>query len=240
MRSGINEQTGTVSKGVQRGQPVDSSGGEAQFTGQKNGFGLTVMGVERSVQIVFSPERFSMKNCDRLCKRIFWCFAAVLWTAAGALGQWQQDIAQLSQEPSAQSQPEQKKSEPAADAAKKTEKEKTKPKKVYTEEDLSGMRGNGVSVVGDEKPAGAGGAAAKKTDGTTKMRVAAMSGQDEDYWRGKARPLLDEILEVVSERRRVLDGVRLRQRGPPRLSDTRTRPTSQSAFPQSSEWAAGR
>jgi hypothetical protein len=134
-----------------------------------------------------------MKKGDHLRKKIFWCFVAVLWPAAEALGQQQQDTGQLSQEPSSQSQPEQKKTEPATDAAKKPEKEKTKPKKVYTEEDLSGMRGNGVSVVGDEKPAGAGGATAKKTDGTTKMRVAAMSGQDEEYWRGKARPLLDEI-----------------------------------------------
>jgi hypothetical protein len=161
--------------------------------GKKSGFGLTVMGVGRSVQIVFSRERFSMKKGGRLWKKIFWCFVAVLWPAAGALGQWQRGIGRLSQEPSSQSQPDQKKAEPAADAAKKTEKEKTKPKKVYTEEDLSGMRGNGVSVVGDEKQAGAGDVAAKKTDGTTKNRVAAMSGQDEEYWRGKARPLLDEM-----------------------------------------------
>jgi hypothetical protein len=126
-----------------------------------------------------------MKKGDHLRKKIFSCFVAVLWPAAEALGQQQQDTGQLSQEPSSQSQPEQKKTEPATDAAKKPEKEKTKPKKVYTEEDLSGMRGNGVSVVGDEKPAGAGGATAKKTDGTTKMRVAAMSGQDEEYWRAE-------------------------------------------------------
>ena len=149
-----------------------------------------------------------MKKGDRLRKKIFWLFVAILWPAAGASGQRQQDIGQPSQEPSSQSQPEQKKTESATDAAKKPEKEKTKPKKVYTEEDLSGMRGNGVSVVGDEKPAGAGGVAAKKTDGTTKMRVAAMSGQDEEYWRGKARPLLDEIAATEQQINKMKDDIK--------------------------------
>lgn len=134
-----------------------------------------------------------MKIRDRLCKEIFWAFLAVLWPAAAAFSQPQQDTSQSSQQPSPQTQAEQKKAETGADAAKKTEKEKAKPKKVYTEEDLSGMRGNGVSVVGDEKPAGNGAAGAKKTDGKAKTGVAPMSGQDEEYWRGKARAILDEI-----------------------------------------------
>jgi len=49
-------------------------------------------------------------------------------------------------------QPPQKE-ESAAEAAKKTEKEKAKPKKVHTEEDLAGLHGNGMSVVGNDKPA---------------------------------------------------------------------------------------
>lgn len=130
-----------------------------------------------------------MKNGDHLRKKIFLTSLAVLWPAAAAFSQSQQDSSQSSQ----QAQAEQKKPEPAADSAKKTEKEKTKPKKVYTEEDLSGMRGNGVSVVGDEKPAGNGAAGAKKTDGKAKTGVAPMSGQDEEYWRGKAYAILDEI-----------------------------------------------
>ena len=146
-----------------------------------------------------------MKKGDRL---VFWCFVAVLWPAAGALGHREQHTGRLSQESSSQSQAEQKKAEPAADVAKKSEKEKTKPKKVYTEEDLSGMRGNGVSVVGDEKPAGAGGASAKKADGTAKVRVAAMSGQDEEYWRGKARPLLDEIAATEQQIAKTKDDIK--------------------------------
>src|SRR6266850_1967360 len=102
-----------------------------------------------------------MKNGDR-CKKIFWAFLAVLWPAAAGVGQSHQDSSQT------QSQPEQKKSEAGGDATKNPEKEKAKPKKVYTEEDLSGMRGNGVSIVGDDKPAGGGAAGAKKAAGKRK------------------------------------------------------------------------
>jgi hypothetical protein len=137
-----------------------------------------------------------MKNGDRLCKTIFWAFLAVLWPLAAAFGQSQS---------SSQAQLEQKKAEPAADAAKKTEKEKTKPKKVYTEEDLSGMRGNSVSVVGDEKPAGAG---AKRMDGKAKSGVVPMSGQDEEYWRGKARAILDAIATTDQEIAKTRDEIK--------------------------------
>jgi hypothetical protein len=135
-----------------------------------------------------------MKRGDRLCKKIFWAFLSVLWPAAAAGGQSHQDSSQSSQQSASQtqSQPEQKKSEAGGDAMKKSEKGKAKPKKVYTEEDLSGMRGNDVSIVGDEKPAG-GAAGAKKADGKTQTGVPPMSGQDEAYWRGKARVLLDQI-----------------------------------------------
>src|SRR5207245_7709940 len=78
-----------------------------------------------------------------------------------------------------QSQPPQKE-ESVTDAAKKTEKEKAKPKKVYTEEDLAGLRANGVSVVGDDKPAGSGGAGTSKANGKTKTGVVPMFGQDEE------------------------------------------------------------
>ena len=138
-----------------------------------------------------------MKNDSRLCKMSFWAFLAVLWAAAAAAGQSQQETSQPSQQSSSQTQsqtqPESKKSESGGDVAKRSEKDKAKSKKVYTEEDLSGMRGNGVSVVGDEKPAEAGAAGTKKVDGKTKTVVVPMSGQDEVYWRGKAHELLDQI-----------------------------------------------
>jgi hypothetical protein len=70
---------------------------------------------------------------------------------------------------------------------------------------LSGMRGNGVSVVGDEKPAGAG---AKRADGKTKPGVVAMSGQDEEYWRGKARAILDAIAATDQEIAKTKDEIK--------------------------------
>src|SRR6267142_417400 len=134
-----------------------------------------------------------MKNGDRSGKKIFWAFLAVLWLTAAAFGQSRQDTSQPSQQSSSQTQPDPRKSESGGDAAKRSEKDKAKPKKVYTEEDLSGMPGNGVSVVGDEKPAGGGAPGTKKAGGKTKTGVVPMSGQDEVYWRGKAHELLDQI-----------------------------------------------
>ena len=138
-----------------------------------------------------------MKNGHCLLKNILWIFPALLWSPAIAFGQAQSDAppaSPSSQQSSSQtqSQPPQKE-ESAVDAAKKTEKEKAKPKKVYTEEDLAGLRGNGVSVVGNDKPAAPGAAGASKANGKTKTGVVPMSGQDEEYWRGKARGLLDRI-----------------------------------------------
>jgi hypothetical protein len=75
-------------------------------------------------------------------------------------------------------------------------------KKVYTEEDLSGMRGNGVSVVGDEKPAGAGAAGTKKADGKTKTGVVPMSGQ------GKAHELLDQITATEQQIAKLKDDIK--------------------------------
>jgi len=151
-----------------------------------------------------------MKKGDRLCKKIFWAFLAVLWLTAAAFGQSQQDTSQSSQQPSSQtqSQTEPKKSEAGGDATKKSEKEKAKPKKVYTEDDLSGMRGNGVSIVGDEKPAGGGAAGAKKATGKPKTGVVPKSGRDEAYWRGKARVLLDQIAATEQQIAKLKDDMK--------------------------------
>ncbi len=148
-----------------------------------------------------------MKKGDRPCKKIFWAFLAVLWLTTAAFGQPQQDTSQSSQQSSSQTQTEQKKSEAGGDATKKSEKEKAKPKKVYTEEDLSGMRGNGVSIVGDEKPAG-GAAGAKKAAGKPKTGVVPMSGRDEAYWRGKARVLLDQIAATELQIAKLKDDIK--------------------------------
>src|SRR5258707_796689 len=138
-----------------------------------------------------------MKNGHCLLKNILWIFPALLWSPAIAFGKAQSDPppappSKKQPPPKTKSKPPQKE-ESAVDAAKKTEKEKAKPKKVYTEEDLAGLRGNGVSVVGSDKPAAPGAAATSKTNGKTKTGVVPMSGQDEEYCRGKARGLLDRI-----------------------------------------------
>ena len=149
-----------------------------------------------------------MKNGDRSGKKIFWTFLAVLWLTAAAFGQSRQDTSQPSQQSSSQTQPDPRKSESGGDAAKRSEKDKAKPKKVYAEEDLSGMPGNGVSVVGDEKPAGSGAAGTKKAGGKTKTGVVPMSGQDEVYWRGKAHELLDQITATEQQIAKLKDDIK--------------------------------
>ncbi len=153
-----------------------------------------------------------MKDDRRWCIMSFLAFLAVLWAAAAALGQSQPEPPQLSQQSSSQAQsqtqPEPKKRESGGDAAKKSERDRAKPKKVYTEEDLSGMRGNGVSVVGDEKPAGAGAAGTKKADGKTETGVVPMSGQDEPYWRGKGHELLEQITQTEQQIAKLKDDIK--------------------------------
>jgi hypothetical protein len=150
-----------------------------------------------------------MKNSDRICQKMLWIVLAGLWPAAFASGQWQSPPSQSSQASSspAQAQPQQKE-ESVGDAAKKAQKDKPKPKKVYTEEDLSSMRGNGVSVVGDETSPGAGTAGANKADGKTRASVTPMSGQDEGYWRGKARAVLDAITTTDQEIAKTKDEIK--------------------------------
>ena len=138
-----------------------------------------------------------MKNGHGLFNKILWIFLALMWPPAIALSHPQSGAPPSSQSSQPSSSPAQsqspQKEESAVDAGKKGEKEKPKPKKVYTEEDLAGLRGNGVSVVGEDKPAVPDGTGTTKTNGKTKTAVVPMSGQDEEYWRGKARVLLARI-----------------------------------------------
>lgn len=133
-------------------------------------------------------------------QRRFFCSLAVLgWTFAASFGQsatpssqQAKDAAQSSSQSTSQSQtPEQDKGDSVAEAARKAKAKRAAAaqSKVFTEEDLSGMKG-GVSVVGDDfkKPASkraANSAADKKDD---------PSG--EEYWRGRARPLLDGMAAI--------------------------------------------
>lgn len=91
------------------------------------------------------------------------------------------------QQPRAQAPPPAPpKDESVVDAAKKSQKDKPKPKKVYTEDDLSGMHKGAVSVVGNEN---------KKSP--RRARTTEPEGEydpnSEEYWRGRAQPILDDI-----------------------------------------------
>jgi hypothetical protein len=133
-----------------------------------------------------------MKSADRTNKAVLWVGLAILGPSAFAfaLPQAQSQPAQSSSgsQSQAQSQPQQK-DDSSADAPKKPPKDKPKPKKVYTEEDLSGLRGNGVSVVGDPNaPVRSSALASQSSAGD-----AAKSVRDEEYWRGRASQVKEQM-----------------------------------------------
>jgi chromosome segregation ATPase len=131
-----------------------------------------------------------MKNGDRTSKTVLWVGLALLGPSAFALAQSQSQPAQSSSssQSQAQSQPQQK-DDSVADAAKKPQKDKPKPKRVYTEEDLSGLRGNGVSVVGDANAPARSNAPASQSSGGD----ATKSVRDEEYWRGRASQIKEQM-----------------------------------------------
>jgi hypothetical protein len=130
-----------------------------------------------------------MKNGDRTSKTVLWVGLALLGPSAFALAQSQSQPAQSSSssQSQAQSQPQQK-DDSVPDAAKKPQKDKPKPKKVYTEEDLSGLRGNGVSVVGDANAPTRSNAPASQPSGDATKSV-----RDEEYWRGRASQIKEQM-----------------------------------------------
>jgi len=132
-----------------------------------------------------------MKNGDRTNKTVLWVGLAIVGPASFALAQAQAQPPQSS--PSSQSQTQsqpQQKDDSAADAAKKPAKDKPKPKKVFTEDDLSGLRGNGVSVVGDANAPARSNAPASQSSGGD----ATKSLKDEEYWRGRASQIKEQMV----------------------------------------------
>ena len=109
--------------------------------------------------------------------------------------------------PPQQSQPPQK-GDASSDTAKKADKDKPKPKRVLTEEDLANLHG-GVSVVGDSSQ-GAANSAGRSSAGTGKTGndVAPMSGRDESYWRGRAKEILDEMAALDQEIAKTKDDIK--------------------------------
>ncbi len=96
-------------------------------------------------------------------------------------------------QPAAPAQPPQKE-DSLAEAARKAKEKKsaTAKRKVYTEDDLSSLKGPGVSVVGEAPKKGAGPSRPLDPDGD--------GGQNnEEYWRRRAREILDQITAVDEE-----------------------------------------
>ena len=96
-----------------------------------------------------------------------------------------------SQPQSTSQTPTQEKDDSLAEAARKAKAKKTAAAKgkVFTEDDLSGMNKSGVSVVGVESK--------KVTTRTPAKQGDANSAENgEEYWRGKAQPILNEIAEI--------------------------------------------
>lgn len=152
-----------------------------------------------------SSTDFTGRVAHRGCK-----FSTMLmllaFAASSPLAFCQSQPASQPSQPPSQSQP-QPKDDSNGDATKKTE--KPKPKKVYTEEDLSKIQG-GVSVVGDSNPAapssnGAKTGASKDAGGP---KIVPMSGQDENYWRGRAKEILDQIAAIDQEIAKTNDDIK--------------------------------
>jgi hypothetical protein len=149
------------------------------------------------------------------CRQIASQILLILMTSplGSALGQSQTTPpAQSQAQPPAQPQPSAQaqaasqsssdvapKEDSIAEASRKAKAKKEKPArgKVLTDDDLSGLRGNGVSIVGD----GASGSSASRGDdgAAPQMGGAESSAHDEQYWRSKSRELLDQMAATDQE-----------------------------------------
>lgn len=147
-------------------------------------------------------EHASQTARDRKMKRNMAIFCGVLalsWPFAASAQSSSSSQQSSSQQPATQSPPPAQakpaatdppppKEDSLAEAARKAkEKKAATTKKVYTEDDLSGMKGAGVSVVG-ETP---------KT-GMSRQSTTSPNGGDnnEQYWRDRARQLLNAIADT--------------------------------------------
>jgi len=136
-----------------------------------------------------------------------WPFAAAYAQSASSSQQFSSSSQQSSssQPAPAQTQP-QSQAQPAtpdqppqnqdslAEAARKAKakKQAAAKGKVFTEDDLSGMKGTGVSVVGEAPSTGARPAKPNDPGGADKPN-------GEEYWRGRARPILDAIAQTEQQ-----------------------------------------
>ena len=144
-----------------------------------------------------SPEKRSfIKHCIRAVPTAL--LAALCLTSPAAAQSFSSQPAPPQQSSgSSQSQPATpdpaaQKEDSVADAARKSKDGKSssaKPakQKVYTEDDLAGMKNTGVSVVGDPS---------KKTARRAQPINPDDNSNDEEYWRGRAQQILDAIAQT--------------------------------------------
>jgi hypothetical protein len=137
----------------------------------------------------------------------------VAWAAEPLLANAQSQSsqpAQSSQQSQTQSQPQPKDDSVAEAARKAKEKKAASPQgKIFTEDDLSGMRKEGVSVVGTESKKTSQLAPARTpATPTTKGEEGDYEPNSEHYWREKARPILEEIAVVTQQMEQLKEDIK--------------------------------
>ena len=152
-------------------------------------------------RFIAGTARYRKMKCYQ---KMFCGLLAMTWPLAAAFAQSSSSSPQSSsrQSSSAQARPPSQaqpatpdqppqKEDSLAEAARKAKAKKpaAAKSKVYTEDDLSGLKGPGVSVVGDAPKKGA--RRARPTD------PGGDGGENsEEYWRGRARQILDAIAQT--------------------------------------------
>jgi hypothetical protein len=130
----------------------------------------------------------------------------IIFSAAATLGQRQSP-------PPAQPPPElqsQQKEESLGDVARiaRARRGKSKPSKVFTEDDLSMLPSNGVSVVGQDAPAATTSRPAKDLRVVSEGNETAKSGRhDEQYWLRRFGDLQDQMTAVDLRIKQVKDDI---------------------------------
>jgi chromosome segregation ATPase len=127
---------------------------------------------------------------------------ALAWPAAASFAQAPAPSQQQQSPPAGQSQsqpqtqtqsstPPEQKQDSVAEAARKAKAKKAAAAqgKVFTEDDLSGMKKGGVSVVGNDNVKRPRRAPASDGDGD-------YAPNSEEYWRSRSQPLLDEMADI--------------------------------------------
>jgi hypothetical protein len=152
-------------------------------------------------RFIAGTARYRKMKCYQ---KMFCGLLAMTWPLAAAFAQssssspqsssqqssWAQARPPYQAQPATPDQPPPKE-DSLAEAARKAKAKKpaAAKSKVYTEDDLSGLKGPGVSVVGDASKKGA--RRARPTD------PGGDGGENsEEYWRGRARQILDAIAQT--------------------------------------------